>query len=169
MPSNEDSRISDTIIRLSFKKNALHPSRVIVPPIPRIEKKKEDEIELENPAEYLLDSNFNHSEDDQIVTKTLPKRKFESQPDSKFIPKKMKNEILEPTSSTTAPIHSIPVAPVTQQIYSPIQPTCDCSTDPDAIFLKSLLEDMKTMNRKNKGLFKIKVQQVLQDILYPDD
>lgn len=155
---------------------ALDPSkqssgRVLVPPVPKIEKKQEaDEIELDNPVEYLLDSNSNHSEDDQqIITVPLPKRKSQSQPEQKHVPKKIKNEILEPTSSTTTQLHSIRVTPVPQPIYSPVQPTCDCTTDPDAIFLKSLLEDMKTMNRKNKGLFKIKVQQVLQDILYPDE
>lgn len=94
---------------------------------------------------------------------------------------KRKNPLMEPSSSTSIqhpPITFIGPAiqsqpqMTSQQIYSPTlsnQQTCDCTTDPDAVFLRSLLEDMKTMNRKNKGLFKIKVQQILQDILYPED
>lgn len=47
--------------------------------------------------------------------------------------------------------------------------TCLCNNDSDSIFLRSLLDDIKLMSRKNKGLFKIKVQQIIQDILYADD
>jgi len=48
---------------------------------------------------------------------------------------------------------------------------CNCSNrnDPDIMYLNSLLPDIKLMSRKQKGLFKIKLQQLMHDILYADD
>lgn len=135
-------------------------------------------VEEEGEVEYLLDSSSSSSDDDQEELTYPIKRKAENPPEKKLVPKKPKLlEIIEPSSSTTTPVPVLSVPVVTQiqpqstpqPNYSPILPSCDCTTDPDAIFLRSLLEDMKTMSRKNKGLFKIKVQQLLQDILYPDD
>lgn len=80
--------------------------------------------------------------------------------------------IIPMTSSATTqpPLPGITSNPSTTQPAVTVTETpCLCSTDTDSIFLRSLLDDMKSMTRKNKGLFKIRVQQVIQEILYADD
>lgn len=50
-----------------------------------------------------------------------------------------------------------------------LQPhSCSCQTDPNAMFLMSLLPDITSMSRKDQGVFKIKIQQLIQDILFKD-
>ncbi|KAH8268308.1 hypothetical protein KR026_004650, partial [Drosophila bipectinata] len=45
---------------------------------------------------------------------------------------------------------------------------CDCKTDPDAMFLMSLLPDIQKLNGRDRGKIKIAFQNILQDYLYPD-
>lgn len=45
---------------------------------------------------------------------------------------------------------------------------CDCKTDPDAMFLMSLLPDIQKLNGRDRGKIKIAFQNILQDFLYPD-
>ncbi|XP_055379292.1 putative uncharacterized protein DDB_G0282133 [Condylostylus longicornis] len=45
---------------------------------------------------------------------------------------------------------------------------CICKTDPDAMFLMSLLPDIQSLSRKDRGKLKIEIQKVIQDFLYPD-
>lgn len=45
---------------------------------------------------------------------------------------------------------------------------CDCKTDPDAMFLMSLLPDIQKLNGRDRGKIKIAFQHILQDYLYPD-
>jgi len=43
-----------------------------------------------------------------------------------------------------------------------------CKTDPDAMFLMSLLPDIQKLNGRDRGKIKIAFQNILQDYLYPD-
>jgi len=45
---------------------------------------------------------------------------------------------------------------------------CDCKSDPDAMFLMSLLPDIQKLNGRDRGKIKIAFQNILQDYLYPD-
>lgn len=45
---------------------------------------------------------------------------------------------------------------------------CDCKTDPDAMFLMSLIPDIQKLNGRDRGKIKIAFQNILQDFLYPD-
>ena len=45
---------------------------------------------------------------------------------------------------------------------------CDCKSDPDAMFLMSLLPDIQKLNGRDRGKIKIAFQHILQDYLYPD-
>lgn len=39
--------------------------------------------------------------------------------------------------------------------------------DPDEMFFRSIVPDVKLLNQRDKGAFKLKVQQMLHDMLYP--
>lgn len=66
---------------------------------------------------------------------------------------------------TTAPTNTTTLvaapAPATPEL-------CDCKTDPDAMFLMSLLPDIQKLNGRDRGKIKIAFQNILQDYLYPD-
>lgn len=46
---------------------------------------------------------------------------------------------------------------------------CECKTDSDAMFLMSLLPDIQSLSRRDKGRIKIEFQKIIQNYLYPDD
>lgn len=46
---------------------------------------------------------------------------------------------------------------------------CECKTDSDAMFLMSLLPDIQSLSRRDKGRIKIEFQKIIQSYLYPDD
>ncbi|XP_067620468.1 myb-like protein U [Eurosta solidaginis] len=62
---------------------------------------------------------------------------------------------------SSPPIAGAPVAPTHIEL-------CDCKTDPDAMFLMSLLPDIQKLNGRDRGKIKIAFQNILQDYLYPD-
>lgn len=39
--------------------------------------------------------------------------------------------------------------------------------DPDEMFFRSIVPDVKLLNQRDKGAFKLRVQQMLHDMLYP--
>ncbi|XP_037960540.1 DNA-directed RNA polymerase II subunit RPB1 [Teleopsis dalmanni] len=45
---------------------------------------------------------------------------------------------------------------------------CICITDPDAMFLMSLLPDIKKLNGRDRGKLKMAFQNILQMVLYPE-
>lgn len=54
------------------------------------------------------------------------------------------------------------------QIQSANAALCQCKTDADAMFLMSLLPDFKSTTNRNKYLLKVKIQQLFQEILFPE-
>lgn len=65
------------------------------------------------------------------------------------------------TASTNSSTLVAAPAPATPEL-------CDCKTDPDAMFLMSLLPDIQKLNGRDRGKIKIAFQNILQDYLYPD-
>ncbi|XP_065357844.1 GATA zinc finger domain-containing protein 15 [Calliphora vicina] len=65
------------------------------------------------------------------------------------------------SGSTASSSSLLPPAPATPEL-------CDCKTDPDAMFLMSLLPDIQKLNGRDRGKIKIAFQNILQDYLYPD-
>lgn len=45
---------------------------------------------------------------------------------------------------------------------------CECKTDSDAMFLMSLLPDIRKLNGRDRGKIKIAFQNIVQEFLYPD-
>ncbi|XP_023307461.2 nuclear transcription factor Y subunit gamma isoform X1 [Lucilia cuprina] len=72
---------------------------------------------------------------------------------------------LNPTTSSAGSANASSLltvpAPATPEL-------CDCKTDPDAMFLMSLLPDIQKLNGRDRGKIKIAFQNILQDYLYPD-
>jgi len=58
---------------------------------------------------------------------------------------------------------------VTIEQCDPMLQKCDHLTgiDPDEMFFRSIVPDVKLLNQRDKGAFKLKVQQMLYDMLYP--
>ncbi|XP_075149526.1 uncharacterized protein LOC142223525 [Haematobia irritans] len=77
-------------------------------------------------------------------------------------------------SSNNATNHQISNTPTSSVAAVPTNPSaispelCDCKTDPDAMFLMSLLPDIQKLNGRDRGKIKIAFQNILQDYLYPD-
>lgn len=57
--------------------------------------------------------------------------------------------------------HKMPTTPVVQP-YDQLT-----GVDPDEMFFRSIVPDVKLLNQRDKGAFKLKVQQMLYDMLYP--
>ncbi|XP_059220661.1 uncharacterized protein DDB_G0286591 isoform X2 [Stomoxys calcitrans] len=80
----------------------------------------------------------------------------------------------QPSLSTNAASHQMsntPTSSAAAAIPNPSAGTpelCDCKTDPDAMFLMSLLPDIQKLNGRDRGKIKIAFQNILQDYLYPD-
>ncbi|KAM7353411.1 uncharacterized protein ACRADG_005483 isoform 2-T2 [Cochliomyia hominivorax] len=70
--------------------------------------------------------------------------------------------------ATTATNGSTNAAPLLAPAPAATPELCDCKTDPDAMFLMSLLPDIQKLNGRDRGKIKIAFQNILQDYLYPD-
>lgn len=57
--------------------------------------------------------------------------------------------------------HKTPSTPTIQQ-YDQLM-----GADPDEMFFRSIVPDVKLLNQRDKGTFKLRVQQMLHDMLYP--
>lgn len=71
------------------------------------------------------------------------------------------SNVVQSSSKPTQNTYSLPQIELQQH-------SCSCQTDPNAMFLMSLLPDITSMSRKDQGVFKIQIQQLIQDILFKD-
>lgn len=75
-------------------------------------------------------------------------------------------EIVQSVMSTVSNASTSTTAAKTSQATT--GDLCDCKSDPDAMFLMSLLPDMHKLNGRDRGKIKIAFQNIIQDFLYPD-
>jgi hypothetical protein len=145
-----------------------------------------DDFELEeavvNPedgvAEYLYDESGAESEsfEEQAVKEPSMKRiKLEDQSQLlELNTKHAENIKLRPNSHSRyqsenvdeflkliQSAHTTPSTPTVQH-YDQLM-----GADPDEMFFRSIVPDVKLLNQRDKAAFKLRVQQILHDMLYP--
>jgi hypothetical protein len=129
-------------------------------------------------AEYLCDESGGESEsvEDQTMKKSNMKRmkledrsqllelntrhgkNIKSRPNSHS---RYRSENVDEFIKLIQSAHKTQSVPTVQQ-YDQLM-----GADPDEMFFRSIVPDVKLLNQRDKGTFKLRVQQMLHDMLYP--